>query len=120
MQIVLLGMTHFQDVFIRNLRFYRTQAGYSQQKFSDLIDLTPNYLNAVENGKYFPSPEVIDRICENLSLLPYQLFLEQPESPAYQHNSKKVYVSKALANLKKSFNTEIDGIISGIVGNNIG
>lgn len=84
-----------------------------------MIDLTPNYLNAIENGKYFPSPEVIDRICEKLQLLPYQLFLEKPENLAYKNNSRNIYVSKALVNLKDTFNTEIDGIISGIAKNKI-
>jgi transcriptional regulator with XRE-family HTH domain len=71
-------MTHFQDIFIKNIRFYRNQRGYSQIQFSMLVDLSPNYLNAVENGKNFPSPEVIQRMIEVLNILPYQLFLEHP------------------------------------------
>ena len=71
-------MTHFQDVFIKNLRFYRNQRGYNQMQFSMLVDLSPNYLNAVENGKNFPSPEAIQRMIKVLNILPYQLFLEHP------------------------------------------
>ena len=54
-------MTHFQQIFIQNLRFYRTRAGFSQLAFSEKIGLSPNYLNAVENGKNFPSAEVIQK-----------------------------------------------------------
>ena len=50
-------MTHIQELFITNLRFYRTQNGFSQLSFSEAIDISPNYLNAVENGKNFPSLE---------------------------------------------------------------
>ena len=71
-------MTHFQKLFITNLRFWRKKRGISQLKLSEMINISPNYLNAVENGKNFPSPEVIQDISESLKLMPYQLFLEHP------------------------------------------
>jgi transcriptional regulator with XRE-family HTH domain len=43
-----------------------------------MVNISPNYLNAVENGKNFPSPEVIQYISDILELMPYQLFLEHP------------------------------------------
>ena len=43
-----------------------------------MVNISPNYLNAVENGKNFPSPEVIQHISDTLEILPYQLFLEHP------------------------------------------
>ena len=71
-------MTHFQTKFIENLRFWRKKKGISQLKLSEMINISPNYLNAVENGKNFPSPEVIQHISDTLELMPYQLFLEFP------------------------------------------
>ncbi|MDR3021041.1 MAG: helix-turn-helix domain-containing protein [Treponema sp.] len=71
-------MTHFQELFIRNLRFWRKKRGISQLKLSEMVNITPNYLNAVENGKNFPSPEVIQHISDSLNIMPYQLFLEFP------------------------------------------
>jgi len=73
-----LSMTHFQKIFIENLRFWRKKKGISQLKLSEMVNITPNYLNAVENGKNFPSPEIIQNISDNLEILPYQLFLEYP------------------------------------------
>ena len=75
-------MTHFQMKFIENLRFWRKKRGLSQQKLSEMVNVSPNYLNAVENGKNFPSPEVIQKISDILELMPYQLFLEHPEENA--------------------------------------
>ncbi|MDR2716818.1 MAG: helix-turn-helix domain-containing protein [Treponema sp.] len=75
-------MTHFQGLFIENLRFFRKKKGISQLKFSEMINISPNYLNAVENGKNFPSPEVIQQIADTLEVLPYQLFLEHPVETA--------------------------------------
>ncbi len=71
-------MTHLQENFISNLRFYRASKGFSQVEFSEKIGISPNYLNAVENGKNFPSVEVLQKITEVLNILPYQLFLELP------------------------------------------
>jgi len=71
-------MTYFQKIFIENLRFWRKKRGISQLKLSEMVNISPNYLNAVENGKNFPSPEVIQNILESLEILPYQLFIEYP------------------------------------------
>jgi transcriptional regulator with XRE-family HTH domain len=71
-------MTHFQRIFIENLRFWRKKRKISQLKLSEMVNISPNYLNAVENGKNFPSPEVIQNISTVLEVLPYQLFLEYP------------------------------------------
>jgi transcriptional regulator with XRE-family HTH domain len=103
-------MTHFQNIFIRNLRFLRTKAELSQLKFSELIEITPNYLNAVENGKYFPSPEVIDRICKVLEILPYQLFLEEQTFS----NSEKTQTIQLISKLKQSVSSEFEKILSKI------
>ena len=43
-----------------------------------MVNISPNYLNAVENGKNFPSPEIIQLISDSLEILPYQLFIEYP------------------------------------------
>jgi transcriptional regulator with XRE-family HTH domain len=71
-------MTYFQMKFIENLRFWRKKRGLSQLKLSEMVNISPNYLNAVENGKNFPSPEIIQQISDTLGILPYQLFIEHP------------------------------------------
>jgi len=75
-------MTYFQSKFIENLRFWRKKRGLSQLKLSEMVNISPNYLNAVEKGKNFPSPEVIQNISNNLGILPYQLFIEHPAETA--------------------------------------
>jgi transcriptional regulator with XRE-family HTH domain len=94
-------MTHFQDLFIRNLRFFRTKKGISQLKFSELIDISPNYLNAVENGKNFPSPEVIQTISDTLDILPYQLFLEHPADLSSSTPEERLLLIQELTQVKQ-------------------
>ena len=97
-------MTHLQEVFINNLRFYRTRANFTQVDFAAEIEVSPNYLNAVENGKYFPSPDVLQRMCDSLELSPYQLFLEQPEISNLQN---KAEYQQTIMSLKQ----EIDALL---------
>jgi len=104
-------MTNFQRVFIQNVRFLRTEKGLSQIKFSELIDVTPNYLNAVENGKNFPSPEVLQRIIDTLEILPYQLFLEYPGNPEGKSHNEKTMLLQELTHLKQQFIQEFDKAI---------
>ena len=94
-------MTHLQQLFINNIRYYRTKANFTQIDFAAEIDVTPNYLNAVENGKYFPSPDVLQKMCDALHLSPYQLFLEQPE---IAHIQNKTEYQQALLTFKQKIN----------------
>jgi transcriptional regulator with XRE-family HTH domain len=102
-------MTHFQKLFIENLRFWRKKMGVSQQKLSEMVNISPNYLNAVEKGKNFPSPEVIQRLSDVLELLPYQLFLEQPaekipnNAVLHEQTAKKQKFLKELNELIKKY-----------------
>ena len=100
-------MTHFQKVFIENLRFWRKKRGISQLKLSELVNISPNYLNAVENGKNFPSPDVIQQISDVLDLMPYQLFLEHPLEEAASNST----VISDLTVIKQRLFREIDELI---------
>jgi len=99
-------MTYFQAKFIDNLRFWRKKKGFSQLKLSEMANISSNYLNAVENGKNFPSPEVIQQISDILGILPFQLFLEHPVETVPVNNmvSELIYI-------KQRFIKEIDLLI---------
>ncbi|MDR1249529.1 MAG: helix-turn-helix transcriptional regulator [Treponema sp.] len=104
-------MTHFQELFIKNLRFFRKKEGISQLIFSEMIGISPNYLNAVENGKNFPSPEVIQTILDVLDIQPYQLFLEKPIGSGLDVNQKSEIIVQELMGVREKLINEIDNII---------
>jgi len=112
------SMTNFQQVFILNLRYLRTQKELSQVKFSELIDVSPNYLNAIENGKNFPSPEVLQRIIDVLGILPYQLFLEYPGRLKIEKQDEKGVLIQELTYLKQQLLNEFDKTIRKYEGAN--
>ena len=97
-------MTYLQLKFIENLRFWRKKRCLSQLKLSEMVNISPNYLNAVENGKNFPSPETIQHISDTLEILPYQLFIENPAEAA------PLNVSELLV-IKQRIVKEIDTLI---------
>jgi transcriptional regulator with XRE-family HTH domain len=99
-------MTNFQRIFIENLRFWRKKRKISQLKLSEIVNISPNYLNAVENGKNFPSPEVIQSISDVLEVLPYQFFLEHPA----EDTSVNMLVSDLLV-VKQRLIKEINDIL---------
>lgn len=99
-------MTHIQELFIKNLRFYRNKKNYTQLVFSEKIGLSPNYLNAVENGKNFPSPEVLQKIADELEILPYELFLEKTDAEKTDLNCQ--IVEKVLQDVKAKFCEVLD------------
>jgi transcriptional regulator with XRE-family HTH domain len=101
-------MTHFQELFIKNLRFLRKKRGISQLRFSEMIDISPNYLNAVENGKHFPSPEVIQQISDTLAVPFYQLFLEYPMETAPARPDNAI---QELVQVKARVIKELDNLI---------
>ncbi|MDR2049841.1 MAG: helix-turn-helix domain-containing protein [Treponema sp.] len=107
-------MTHFQELFIKNLRFYRKKRRLSQLKFSEMVNISPNYLNAVENGKNFPSPEVIQNMVQKLNIMPFQLFLEKQENYGKEEN---LVLIEDLYKLVRYFTTEIDLFIEKMTKN---
>lgn len=53
----------------------REALGYKQFELAELLDVTPNHLSAIENGKAKPSYDLICSICEQLNVTPDYLFL---------------------------------------------
>ena len=74
-------MAELRQAFIRNLKHYRKLKKMRQLDLALELGKNPNYINSIENGKYFPSPETIEQIAEILEIEPIRLFTqEQPDS----------------------------------------
>ncbi len=66
-------------LFGENVKFYRKQKGLSQQQFSEQCKIVPNYVSEIENGKKFPSSELIEKIASVLTVAPYVLFMDSKD-----------------------------------------
>lgn len=67
-------MENLRQVFINNLKHFRNERNVRQLDLALEIGKSSNYINSIENGKYFPSPETIEQIADYLKIEPMQLF----------------------------------------------
>ena len=49
----------------------------SQLSLATQIEMSPNFINNIEQGKKWLSPETIQKLCDALGIQPYQLFLPE-------------------------------------------
>lgn len=109
-------MTPSREVFINNLRFFRKKCGLRQLDLALEIGKSSNYINSVENGKYFPSPETIDKISIALKIHPSELFLEDGCPGNVRHLNKKEFIdtvsSDIISNLTPFIKSQIQSILS--------
>lgn len=60
-------------IFAVNLRFYRTEAGLSQEKIAELAGLHRTYISAIERERRNISIENIENIANALNIDAYRL-----------------------------------------------
>lgn len=66
-----------REVFKENLKFWRSQAGLTQEELSEKIGYGGGYISEIESRHIFPKPETIDVIARELGIHASQLFEER-------------------------------------------
>ena len=71
-----VNMTEFEirDLFGYNLKRLRKLRNISQMQLAEKVDMGFTFINAVENGKKWVSPESIAKFTEALNIEAYQRF----------------------------------------------
>lgn len=98
-------MEKLRQVFINNLKHFRKERNVRQLDLALEIGKSSNYINSIENGKYFPSPETIEQIASFLQIEPMQLFDRNGCTENLVRNKPKEYadeLSEKLYNRLKS------------------
>jgi transcriptional regulator with XRE-family HTH domain len=78
-----------QQLFVLNLKRYRTLAGYSQAVLAEKMNSDEGTISRIENFKVKPSFQTIAGIAEALGVFPYALFLK-PDLPPYLMKSEQL------------------------------
>ena len=52
----------------KKVKRLRKMSGYTQEKFAEMIDITPRNLNRIESGENFVSAETLDKILATLNV----------------------------------------------------
>lgn len=70
-------------LFGQNLKSFRKEQGISQMQLAEKADLTFNFINDIENGKKWVSPNTLSKLSTALNVQPYHFFL--PVQNARRH-----------------------------------
>ncbi|QCD48306.1 putative restriction-modification system control element [Campylobacter showae] len=73
---------NIKELFGTNLRKFRTQKEYSQEKLAELCGLHRTYISDIECFQRNVSLENIQKIAEALEIKSYMLLVEEKESNA--------------------------------------
>lgn len=101
-------MTRTQEAFIKNFRRLREYKNLSRADIAKRAELSTNYICGLENGRRFPSPETIDKICACLEVKPFELFYD----PLVDY--EPVLLSYVEERVKKSVREHLVEILRGL------
>ena len=62
-----------------NIKHYRQLKGYSQEEFSELIDVSQQTLSRIERGKNFLTSETLEKVSQILGIKVYELFMHNED-----------------------------------------
>ncbi|MDR0760231.1 MAG: helix-turn-helix domain-containing protein [Treponema sp.] len=87
-------------LFGKNLKRIRTQRNISQLTLANMADLTHNFINEIENGRKWISPETLAKLSNALEIEPYQFFTPSSTSLGI----KAEFMTSYLDDIQDSFN----------------
>jgi len=61
----------------RNVKKYRTFKGFSQATLAEILDISPNFISDIENGKRWLSSDTLVNLAEALGIEVYEFLLPQ-------------------------------------------
>jgi transcriptional regulator with XRE-family HTH domain len=68
-----------QQVFMANMKKYRKERGFTQEKLAEMCATDPAYIGQLENGRRCPSMVYIEKIAAALSIAPCLLFYDETD-----------------------------------------
>jgi len=78
----------------KKIKYYRTLRGFTQEQFSEMLNISQRTLSGIECGENFLTSKTLEKIFEVLSISPDELFkLEHLKSP-------KELVAELLSDIK--------------------
>ena len=66
--------------FTTQLKLRKTR-GITQEKLAELVELDTSSISHIENGKYYPSAENLEKILKVLKITPSELFMMEANVP---------------------------------------
>jgi transcriptional regulator with XRE-family HTH domain len=82
-----------RNLFSKNLKRIRTSQGISQLSLANMTGLTLAFINDIENGKKWISPNTIARFCKALKMEAFHFFLSDEELEGLDKTALSTYMN---------------------------
>jgi transcriptional regulator with XRE-family HTH domain len=92
-----------RSIIGKNIKLLRSRKNLSQLALANRADLTHNFINELENGHKWLSPETLAKLSSALDAEPYHFFLAEN----LQNNLQSEIFSGYLQDLTDVFNTKV-------------
>lgn len=93
------NVSALQEEFIKNLKYYRNEKGFSQEKLAESCDCATGTIGCIECGKAMPSFDMIDKIAAALQIHPADLFLRNASTTV--SNTKHLLCTELLPQIRE-------------------
>lgn len=103
-----------RQTFIQNMKYYRKQAGLTQEKLAEAIGMSTSYIGDMEARERFPSAETIDKIANALNIPVSVLFNEKGSPDSIKTTFADTYSSSLQEELSKRINVVISEVCNQI------
>lgn len=104
-----MGIRH---TFIQNMKYYRKQAGLTQEKLAEAVGMSTSYIGDLEARERFPSAETIDKIAEALQIPVSLLFNERGSPETAKASFAKLYGNSVQEELSRRILKDIAEVCS--------
>ena len=69
------------SVIGRRIKEARLKQNLTQEKLAELVELDTSSISHIENGKYYPSAENLEKLLKVLNVTPSELFIMESNAP---------------------------------------
>ena len=98
-------MTELQYHLSKNMKAYRKKLGLSQEYLAEKVGTAPNYISLIEQGRKFPSPQMLERIASALNIHSIELFSQKYVPNAHIDQVQQEILDSVKAVITTAFNS---------------
>ncbi len=100
-----MTQNELSNIYIKNLKNYRNEKNISQEKLSELAQISPSFLSDIENGKKWGSFETLVSLANALEIEPYELLLPNAQSAHYDTERTRSLMKRLRGNVSQLLDT---------------
>jgi transcriptional regulator with XRE-family HTH domain len=95
--------SELRQILGANLKRYRTFRGFSQAKLAELVDISPNFISDIENGKRWLSSDTLVNLATALNIEVHELLKTKEDFP----DNFTAFVAKYTAEVSDTINKSV-------------